>query len=350
MVCRALVFKRPSTVAMSPNHYKKTVRRAVHGVLLVDKPVGPSSTKVLGRIKGIFRAQKAGHGGTLDPMASGMLPILLGDATKFAQAGLDADKSYRAQIRLGQTSDTGDAEGQLSQPQPVLCTHEEVEAVLHGCLGAQIQVPPMYSALKHQGRPLYAYAREGRSIAREGREIVIHEIRLEAWESPDLTVSVRCSKGTYIRTLAETIGQRLGCGGYLAGLRRTGLAVFTEADMVDLDAIATTGAQHSSFQQASDAGPDARDLAALDRLLLPVDALIAHWPELALTDQQSQDFMHGKRLTCGWSMPEPPEGQAIRIKDSQQRFLGVAHFSMGVLHPKRLVASPSSDLSSLGDY
>ena len=327
----------------------KTQRRAVHGVLLLDKPVGPSSTKVLGRVKGIFRAQKAGHGGTLDPMASGMLPILLGDATKFAQAGLDADKTYRAQIRLGQTSDTGDAEGQLSQPQPVTCSHEEIQSVLQGCLGRQLQIPPMYSALKHQGRPLYAYAREGQAIARAGRDIVIHSLALEAWNSPDLTVTVRCSKGTYIRTLAETIGQRLGCGGYLAGLRRTGLAAFTEADMVCLDALDAVVAQHPSPQQAHDTAPDVRHLAALDRLLLPVDALIAHWPELALSDQQSQDFLHGRQLACTLAMPQPPEGQAIRIKDSQQRFLGVAHFSLGILRPKRLVASDPSAFSSLGD-
>ena len=334
---------------MAPNPFKKTVRRSVHGVLLLDKPVGPSSTKVLGRVKGLFRAQKAGHGGTLDPMASGMLPILLGDATKFAQAGLDADKTYRAQIRLGQTSDTGDAEGQLSQPQPVTCSHEEIQSVLHGCLGRQLQIPPMYSALKHQGRPLYAYAREGQEIARAGRDIVIHSIALEAWNSPDLTVTVRCSKGTYIRTLAETIGQRLGCGGYLAGLRRTGLAAFTEADMVCLDTLDAFAAQHSSPQQSHDTAQESRNLAALDRRLLPVDALIAHWPELALTDQQSQDFLHGRQLACRLAMPQPPEGQAIRIKDAQQRFLGVAHFSLGILRPKRLVASYPSAISSLGD-
>jgi tRNA pseudouridine55 synthase len=282
-------------------------------------------------------------------MASGMLPILLGDATKFAQAGLDADKSYRAQIRLGQTSDTGDAEGQLSQSQPVACSHEEIQNVLRGCLGRQQQIPPMYSALKHQGRPLYAYAREGQAIARAGREILIHDIALVAWNSPDLTVTVRCSKGTYIRTLAETIGERLGCGGYLAGLHRTGLAAFTEADLVNLDTLYAHTSQYPAPQQANDTAQELRQLAALDRLLLPVDALIAHWPELALNAQQSQDFLQGRQLACSLTMPQPPEGQAIRIKDSQQRFLGVAQFSLGILRPKRLVASDPSALSSLGD-
>nr|UOZ97374.1 tRNA pseudouridine synthase B [Cupriavidus sp.] len=213
----------------------------------------------------------------------------------------------------------------------------------------------MYSALKHQGRPLYAYAREGQAIARAGREILIHDIALEAWNSPDLTVTVRCSKGTYIRTLAETIGERLGCGGYLAGLRRTGLAAFTEADLVSLDALYATNYQHPAPvqypapMQANDKTQESHQLAALDRLLLPVDALIAHWPELALNAQQSQDFLQGRQLACSLTMPQPPEGQAIRIKDSQQRFLGVAQFSLGILRPKRLVASDPSAFSSLGD-
>ncbi|MFZ9315232.1 MAG: tRNA pseudouridine(55) synthase TruB, partial [Burkholderiaceae bacterium] len=162
------------SIASPPGPLPRLARRPVHGVLLVDKPPGPSSTQLLGRLKSIFRAQKAGHGGTLDPMASGLLPILFGEATKFAQVGLDADKSYRASIRLGQTSTTGDAEGVLSSPVAVDCRLDQIEQALVACTGTQLQTPPMYSALKHQGRPLYAYAREGQEIARAPRSITVY--------------------------------------------------------------------------------------------------------------------------------------------------------------------------------
>lgn len=325
-----------------PGVSERPARRPVHGVLLVDKPLGPSSTQLLGRIKAMFRAEKAGHGGTLDPMASGLLPILFGEATKFAQVGLDADKSYRASIRLGQTSTTGDAEGALSAPVAVGCSLVEVEQALADCTGPQLQTPPMYSALKHQGRPLYAYAREGQDIARTPRSIMVYSITLESWQCPDLVITVRCSKGTYIRSLAESIGKRLGCGAYLTALRRTGLAEFGETDLVSIEAI-----QQAQSSLATEA--DANGLRRLDALLLPVDALIASWPEVALSVEQARDFLQGRRLSYALSIPEPADGQGIRVKDTSQRFLGVGHFSLGVLSPKRLVASDPSSLPSLGD-
>lgn len=325
-----------------PGLSERPARRPVHGVLLVDKPLGPSSTQLLGRVKALFRAQKAGHGGTLDPMASGLLPILFGEATKFAQVGLDADKSYRASIRLGQTSSTGDAEGALSSPVSVGCSLAEVEQALADCVGAQLQTPPMYSALKHQGRPLYAYAREGQHITRAPRSITVYAMTLVSWQSPDLVIDVRCSKGTYIRSLAESIGTRLGCGGYLTALRRTGLAEFSEADLVTLEAMTQAPLSQSS-------GDAATDFSRLDRFLLPVDALIASWPEVALSGEQARDFVQGRRLSCALSLPHLANGQGIRVKDPSQRFLGVGHFSLGVLSPKRLVASDFSSTPSLGE-
>ena len=325
-----------------PGLSERPARRPVHGVLLVDKPLGPSSTQLLGRVKALFRAQKAGHGGTLDPMASGLLPILFGEATKFAQVGLDADKSYRASIRLGQTSSTGDAEGALTSPVSVGCSLAQVQQALADCTGTQLQTPPMYSALKHQGRPLYAYAREGQDIARAPRSITVYAITLVSWQSPDLVIDVRCSKGTYIRSLAESIGTRLGYGAYLTALRRKGLAEFGEADLVTMEAISQ--AQSSPLSRDAPA-----DFTRLDRFLLPVDALIASWPEVALSGEQARDFVQGRRLSCALSIPHPADGQGIRVKDPSQRFLGVGHFSLGVLSPKRLVASDSSSTPSLGD-
>jgi tRNA pseudouridine55 synthase len=271
-------------------------------------------------------------------MASGMLPILFGEATKFAQAGLDADKSYRARIRLGQTSDTGDAEGKLSASQSVDCSLADVERALANCMGQQLQTPPMYSALKFQGRPLYAYAREGQSVERAPRTITIYSMTLVSWHSPDLEIAVRCSKGTYVRSLAESIGAQLGCGAYLSGLRRTGLAHFDEACLVSVEQIAQA-------QTADAAGA----FSEVDRFLQPVDALIAHWPSVALSDAQARDFIQGRRLACALPLPEPPVGQGIRVIDPYQRFLGVGHFSLGVLSPKRLVASDSFSYPTIGD-
>jgi tRNA pseudouridine55 synthase len=200
----------------------------------------------------------------------------------------------------------------------------------------------MYSALKHQGRPLYAYAREGQDIARTPRSITVYAMTLVSWQSPDLVMDVRCSKGTYVRSLAESIGMLLGCGAYLTALRRTGLAEFTESDLVTMDAISQAQTSPSSEDPAA-------DFSRLDRFLLPVDALITSWPEVALSGEQARDFVQGRRLACALSLPCLADGQGIRVKDPSQRFLGVGHFSLGVLSPKRLVASDFSSTPSLGE-
>lgn len=304
-----------------PTSTAKRPRRSVHGVLLVDKPVGPSSTQLLSRLKGLYQAEKAGHGGTLDPLASGLLPILFGEATKFAQVGLEADKSYRATLRLGQTSDTGDALGQLSAAIPVHVSRDQVARVLERFLGGQLQTPPMYSALKHQGKPLYAYARKGQSIERAPRAIRIFQLTLDAFLLPDVTISIRCSKGTYIRSLAESIGQALGCGAHLISLRRTGLASFIETDLVLMDDIESSSS-----------------LAQKDQLLRPVDALITGWPQVQLSEGQAKDFLQGRALAWSQHWGCEPLAETIRVRDPMNRFLGVAYAQEGRLNPKRVLS------------
>ena len=199
----------------------KIVRRAVHGVLLLDKPLGLSSNQALQQAKRLYRAEKAGHTGTLDPLASGLLPLCFGAATKFAQVSLDADKAYRATLVLGQRTSTGDGEGALVEERPVNVDRAAIEAACARFTGSLLQLPPMHSALKHEGRALYEYAREGVEIEREPRQVQIYGIDIVVWHDAVLVIDVRCSKGTYIRTLAEDIGAALGCGAHLGALRRT---------------------------------------------------------------------------------------------------------------------------------
>ncbi|MDO9291118.1 MAG: tRNA pseudouridine(55) synthase TruB, partial [Hydrogenophaga sp.] len=205
-------------------------RRPVHGVLLLDKPLGLSSNQALQKAKWLLRAEKAGHTGTLDPLATGVLPLCFGAATKFSQLHLDADKTYETTVRLGQKTSTGDAEGDVIETRPVTCTAGQVVEVLDRFMGPIAQVPPMHSALKKDGKPLYEYAREGQTVEREARQVVIHDLdlldmRLDG-DAPSLQLRVRCSKGTYIRTLGEDIGEALGCGGHLTMLRRTATGPF----------------------------------------------------------------------------------------------------------------------------
>ena len=299
-------------------------RRPVHGLLIADKPFGPSSTQVLGRIKFLFGAEKAGHAGTLDPMASGLLPVLFGEATKFAQEGLEADKAYLAEVCLGITTETGDREGVVLKEQAVTVTQAELEAVLQGLLGEQEQVPPMYSALKHNGRPLYEMARSGQTVEREARTIALHELSLLSYAPPLLQLQVRCSKGTYIRSLAEEIGQRLGCGAHLSSLRRNGVGPLDLSHSVDLDAL----------ERAAEAGTD-----ALDAFLLPVDHLLLSWPSISLTDREAALFSHGQILTSSsFPMGAP---QRARVLTQSKRFLGTALLGQGRLKPVRLVAQPT---------
>src|SRR5215468_790287 len=233
------------------------LRRRIDGVLLLDKPVGISSNAALQRAKRLYRAEKAGHTGTLDPLASGLLPICFGEATKFAQALLDADKAYVARLRFGVTTTTGDADGEILATRPVEISQQEIDAVLSTFVGRIAQVPPRHAALKHEGRKYYEYARRGIEIPRSARPVEIHAIDVLSWQTPDLEISIRCSKGTYVRVLAEDLGAALGCGAHLAALRRTATGGFVLADAHAFE----------TLEAVSDARRDA--------VLLPVDALVA---------------------------------------------------------------------------
>jgi len=291
-------------------------RRIIDGVLLLDKPVGPSSSRILGHVKHLFNAAKAGHAGTLDPLASGLLPLMFGEATKYASEGLDADKTYEAEILLGTKTTTADAEGDVIQEAPVpRLNATEVAAVLESFLGPQQQVPPMYSALKKDGRALYAYAREGKEVDRPARSIQIHALDLLAFESPVLTVRVVCSKGTYIRTLAEDIGAALGTVAHLKSLRRTGVGNLQAADVVSLQSIE---------QAQEDQRPE---------FLKPVDWLIRDWPQIVLGSVQASRFSHGQSV-----MVHADSAPGLkRIKSEQNEFLGTGRVDANaMLHPERV--------------
>lgn len=295
----------------------KRVRHAIDGVLLLDKPVGPSSSRVLGHVKHLLSAAKAGHGGTLDPMASGLLPIMFGEATKYAAEGLDADKTYIADIALGTKTSTGDREGEViaQADLPTDLSSSQIADVLAQFVGPQMQMPPLYSAIKKDGRPLYAYARAGQSVEREPRSIVIHELSLLALRLPHLQVRVTCSKGTYVRTLAEDIGAALGLPAHLHGLRRVGVGSIVADEMVAL----------ADFEQAT----------AQDRLLLlkPVDWLIRDWPQVVLGEAQSRRFVHGQPVMLSESVAPA----IVRVKTQAGEFLGTGRVDTHhLLNPERV--------------
>ncbi len=284
-------------------------------MLLLDKPTGLSSNAALQRAKRAFDAEKAGHTGTLDPLASGLLPVCFGEATKFAQFLLDATKRYTATIRFGITTTTGDAEGAVIATQPVALARADLEAVLPSFAGRQSQVPHAYSALKFEGRNLYEYARAGIAVERAPRAIEILKIGLLGWNSPDAVVDVVCSKGTYIRVLAEDIGRALGCGAHLAGLRRTATGGFGVADAVPLARL------------------EAMDDATRDAELLPVAALLRDLPGLQLAQDDVARFLQGATVPA----PGLPDGACAAF--AQGALLGVADVAAGLAHPRRVIAS-----------
>lgn len=296
----------------------------IDGVVLLDKPAGMSSQGAVTAVKRVFNAEKAGHTGTLDPMATGLLPICLGEATKYSQDLLDADKTYIAQIQFGARTDTGDAQGQIIEelPLPIFADEAELERELTALLtkftGAISQIPPMYSALKRDGKPLYEYARAGIELERTPRDIVIHQIRWLNIQWPQATLEVSCSKGTYVRVLAEDIGNALGCGAHLVGLRRT------EVGHLNLERSFTL----ESIQQA---------IHDSSCYILPVDALLQTLPHLTVDDQQA------KRLEMGQRVPlDLPSIEALvriyRATAAPHNFIGTADWRSGVLHPKRLIS------------
>lgn len=291
-------------------------RRAVHGVLLLDKPVGLTSNAALQQARRLLRAEKAGHTGTLDPLASGLLPLCFGAATKFAQASLDADKAYRARLALGVTTSTGDGEGEVLERRAVELDRAAVEAACARFVGTIEQVPPMHSALKHGGRALYDYARAGIEVERAPRRIVVHRLDIVDWQDATLVVDVVCSKGTYVRTLAEDIGAALGCGAHLAALRRTASGGLGLAGAVTPDALA------------------ALDEAQRDARLLPPDALLADWPALVLPAAEAARFLTGLRRRVA-----QPDAPAVRVYGPPPgAFLGSAHIRAGELIADRLLS------------
>jgi len=302
----------------------RRIRRRVDGVLLLDKPSGLSSNAALQRAKRAFDAAKAGHTGTLDPLASGLLPLCFGEATKFAQFLLDATKRYTATVRFGVTTTTGDAEGEVLAMHPVALARSEVESVLPDFTGRLAQIPPAYSALKFEGRNLYEYARAGISVPRPPREIEILDLSLLAWNSPDAVLDVACSKGTYIRVLAEDIGRALGCGAHLAGLRRTATGGFGIADAVTLE--------HLEAMSAADR----------DALLLPAASLLRDLPSLRLAALEASRFRQGGAVPAS----ELPDGPCAVL--AGEDLLGVADVVAGLAQPRRVVATALSTSDQRG--
>ena len=308
------------------NAPRRLPRLKVDGVLLLDKPCGITSNAALQRVRRAFNAAKAGHTGTLDPLASGLLPVCLGQATKFSQTLLDADKAYLATLKLGERTTTGDAEGAVLETRPVSISSSELEVACMSLRGAIDQVPPMYSALKVAGRPLYEYARSGVELERKSRAVMIRRLDIVAFERERVTIAVDCSKGTYIRVLAEDLGQALGCGAHLIELRRTRIGPFAIERAVSLDAVEQ----------------DPNRSAAL----LPVDALLEGWHVLNLEQAEAERFMHGQRIRLE-AMPSEHRIGHCRVY-GQGRFLGAGELAEGVISPLRLVSDSAIAAESSG--
>ena len=300
-------------------------RRPVHGVLLLDKPLGLSSNNALQKAKWLLRAEKAGHTGTLDPLATGVLPLCFGAATKFSQLQLDADKTYETTVRLGIRTSTADAEGEVIETRPVSCTLGQVVEVLDRFMGPIRQVPPMHSALKKDGKALYEYARAGETVERAPREVVIHELELLQaqlqGEAPFLRLRVKCSKGTYIRTLGEDIAQALACGGHLVALRRVATGPFDVSQCVTLEQL------------------EAMDEAERLRQLKPVDSLLEGHAAVTLDSENAGRFLSGLRRRGGWPDMERAAVYGPSTSPGQASvLLGTAYVKAGELIPGRLLS------------
>jgi len=298
----------------------KKPRDLVDGVLLLDKPVGLSSNDALIKAKRVMNAKKAGHTGTLDPFATGLLPLCFGEATKFSQDLLEADKTYEATVHLGIMTNTGDTEGEAIETRAVDVTLEQIEAALARFRGPILQVPPMYSALKRDGKALYEYAREGITLEREARPVTIHGLELIAYEAPMLKIRVTCSKGTYVRVLGEDIGAALGCGAHLNALRRIQVGALTLDGMITLEALQAHAEPLS--------------------LLAPVDALLSTFPAVELTAELAKRFLNGQRLALGKeAVTVPSEQGRVRVY-LEGKLLGTANLQeWSILAPERLIAA-----------
>ena len=297
--------------------------RNVKGILLLDKPVGLTSNGALQKVKSLYRAKKAGHTGSLDKAASGLLPLCFGEATKFSGFLLNADKHYRTIFQLGIQTSTGDTEGEVVYRGALQkFTRKRIEAALAGFQGTVMQVPPMFSALKHKGQRLYKLAHQGLEVDREPREITVHSITLLDYRDDELELEILCSKGTYIRTLAEDIGKELGCGAHVKSLRRIGVGPYSDENMLalaELETIAETG------------------LSGLDAELLGIDSVLQDMPSIHLVDSVAFYLCQGQPVM----VPKAPTHGMLRIYTEDKRFLGVGEvLEDGRVAPKRLVASP----------
>lgn len=300
----------------------KRIRRQVHGVLVLDKPRGFSSNAALQKVRWLLNAEKAGHTGSLDPLATGVLPLCFGEATKFSQYLLDADKGYSTVAQLGITTTTGDAEGEVLERRAVAVDEAAIQAALPAFRGQIEQIPPMYSALKRDGQPLYKLARAGEVVEREARSVTIARLELLALQEDRATLEVACSKGTYVRTLVEDLGARLGCGAHVAELRRTQAGPFGLVQAISLEELEAAHAEGGA--------------EALDRFLLPVDSGLEHWPLVQLTQHSAYYWLHGQPVRAA----NAPKFGLMRVQDDQGRFIGIGEIDdEGQVAPRRLIRS-----------
>ena len=294
--------------------------RSISGIIVLDKAVGLSSNKALQEVKWLFEANKAGHTGSLDPLATGVLPLCLGEATKVSQFLLNSDKRYRARIKLGIRTDSADSEGQvIAQCDEVNVSREQVEQALQSFKGETQQIPPMHSALKVDGVPLYKLAREGKTISREARSICVYELELTDFQGDEIELEITCSKGTYIRTIADDLGQDLGCGAHIIALRRLQAGAFTEADCVSTDALREVKEKHG--------------MDCLDQNLIPMDRAIEDLPEVNLPSIAASQFKNGQSVL----VRHLPEEGLVRLYEEEQ-FIGIGCIDDdGKVAPKRLI-------------
>ncbi|WP_019274469.1 tRNA pseudouridine(55) synthase TruB [Vibrio coralliilyticus] len=300
--------------------------RPIDGVILLDKPTGISSNDALQKVKRIYFAEKAGHTGALDPLATGMLPICLGEATKFSQFLLDSDKRYRVIAKLGERTNTSDSDGEVVETRQVDVDMTKLEACIDKFRGESDQVPSMFSALKYQGKPLYEYARQGIEVPREARKITVYEIILHRFEGDEVEMEVHCSKGTYIRTIVDDLGEMLGCGAHVTMLRRTAVANYPYEKMVTLEQL------NELLEQAHRDEVAPREV--LDPLLLPMDTAVEDLPEVNLNAEQTDLVQHGQPVY----VLGVPEGTLRMTSGDERTFIGVAELNDdGKVAPKRLV-------------
>jgi tRNA pseudouridine55 synthase len=301
--------------------------RPVNGVVLLDKPTGISSNDALQKVKRIYFAEKAGHTGALDPLATGMLPICLGEATKFSQFLLDSDKRYVVKAKLGERTNTSDSDGEVVETRPVKVDRGQLERCIAKFRGTTDQIPSMFSALKYQGRPLYEYAREGIEVPRESRKITVYEIELLRFDGDEIEMEVHCSKGTYIRTIVDDLGEMLQCGAHVTYLRRTGVANYPYEKMVTLEQL------NELLEQGREQEIQPKEL--LDPLLLPMDTAVEDLPEVNLIPELVDMVQHGQPVQV---FGAPTEGVVRMTGGEEKTFLGVAEIDDdGRIAPKRLV-------------